>query len=265
MQNSSNRSLASQCLLAHSSADIKLTTFITQVDKMLTSKNLHIVNGPNLTAKTLREAQQVIGIQENELKQYGLLCGATKGLIHFAPTTDMRKLQELSIDGINEYYTYYAAMTLKAKKCTCVGLSAVAFDLAKLNLKNYSGNNITIEICQLKNWSHTLLHLTQRKSDDDIESFFYDPWYQRCYTANPREPKVFPDEFLGKEMDNLICQTDMIEPTKSFLDVKTFKQVENTQRDYSYFVACSTAEFTNPAPAIFDPTIRIRQPLCQIL
>jgi hypothetical protein len=75
------------------------------------------------------------------------------------------------------------------KKSTCIGLCAVAFDLAKEHLKKYSANPITVELCALRNWRHTLMHFTQRKENGDIESLFYDPWYQRCYTTNPHKPK----------------------------------------------------------------------------
>ena len=101
------------------------------------------------------------------------------------------------------------------------------------------------------------MHFTQRKTNGDIKGLFYDPWYQRCYTANPNEPKLFSDDMLDKEMEKLIRQTAMIRPTAYLLDLDICKQAPNTRRDFAYFIVCSTDKFANPAPELPDSTRKL--------
>jgi hypothetical protein len=55
-------------------------------------------------------------------------------------------------------------------------------------------------------------------------------------------------------MEELIRQTHMIQPTKFLLNLDTYEQVENTRRDFAYFIVCSTDKFANPSLAI--PSMR---------
>jgi hypothetical protein len=242
-------------------SDVILTDFIAQVDNELQDKNLDIINSPELkTQHQLRRVQQIISDQQNKLGKYALLGGTTAGLVYFSPgdKNGGQVWKELEMDKIREYYSQYAQIILEDKKCTCDGLCSVVFELAKQNLKNYSENNITVEICSLRNWSHTLMHFTQRKINGEIESLFYDPWYQRCYTKEPVIPKIFSDDSLNSEMKKLIEKSTMIQPTKELMHLNSdqqFTKVTNTRSDFSYFIACSTDEFSNPAKEIEVPEI----------
>lgn len=240
---------------------ITLTDFIAQVDNELQNKNLDIINGPELkTQHQLWQVQQIITHQQNKLGKYALLGGTTAGLVYFSPgdKNGGQTWKELEMDKICEYYSLYAQIILEDKKCTCDGLCSVAFELAKQNLKNYSENNITVEICPLRNWSHTLMRFTQRKKDGEIETLFYDPWYQRCYMEESGIPKIFSADSLNSEMEKLIKKTFMIQPTKELMHLNSdrlFTKVTNTRSDFSYFIACSTAEFSNPTKEIEVPEI----------
>ncbi|WP_342219792.1 hypothetical protein [Rickettsiella endosymbiont of Miltochrista miniata] len=242
-------------------SDITLNDFIAQVDNELQNKNLDIINGPELkTQHQLSQAQQIISDQENKLGKYALLGGTTAGLIYFSPgdKNDVQALKKLEMDEIREYYLQHAQIILEDKKCTGDGLCSVAFELAKQNLRNYSGNNITVEICSLRNWSHTLMRFTQRKKDGEIETLFYDPWYQRCYSEESGTPKIFSDDSLSSEIEKLIEQTYMLQPTEVLMHLNSdqqFTKVTNTRRDFSYFIACSTDEFSNPTKEIEVPEI----------
>jgi hypothetical protein len=243
-------------LHAHASSSVTLPQFITQLDKMLQEQHLEIVNGPHCLKNkdNLLKAQQEIQSQSEILKQYGVLCGTTSGLIHLLQQEGSEESRYLDSEEVREYYKQLANLTISRVKCTCDGLSAVALKLAKILLNKNSIGDITIQICPLSNWSHTLLRLTKTKTNGTTESVFYDPWYQRCYTQNPADPKIFPEENLGLEMNALIQQTAMIRPTTSLLDIKQSKMVENASRDFSYFVACSSGEFKIPAVKEIDPT-----------
>jgi len=106
------------------------------------------------------------------------------------------------------------------------------------------------------------MRISQVKKDGNKESLFYDPWYQRCYTNNPNEPKVFPEADLGKEMENLRAHTRMILPTTQLADLQNQCVVTNTHRDYAYYVVCSSDGLTNPCPQIADPTQQKKKNNC---
>jgi hypothetical protein len=182
-------------------------------------------------------------------KKFALQWGTTKGLLHVLPSPENEdQLVPLTQEKVRQYYAAVAEETMKHKKTTCDGLCATAFALAKNILEKKSDNLITVEICSLRNWSHTLIRVSQT-SNSGTRSFFYDPWHQHS------GPKTFSEEQLGIEMEKLISQAKgMIQPTITLHDPNENKQVANNSRDYSYQIACSTGQFTNPSQTVNDPT-----------
>lgn len=252
-------------LLANNGSNITLTLFIAKLNKALQKQTLQIVNSPAclMDRSELSKAQDEIQMQTQKMESHGLLCGTTEGLAHLLPKKDSEELRHLHTEEVREYYNQLAILTLDRKKCTCDGLCAATFQLAKTILEEHSIKNVTVEICQLSNWSHTLIRLSQINDNGDTEIFFYDPWYQACYTDKTSEPKIFPEENLAVEMKSLIHQTNMIIATDAFTDMSNFTRVKNTNRDFSYFVACSTGEFTNPTATKPDPT-PCKQHICLV-
>lgn len=237
---------------------MSLRTFIILLDDLLTKENLVIVNGDNfITKKELRARQQEIQEQQDQLQKFGILCGAVQGLMLLQEDPNRKNFcVSASADKVLDYYSQVSKITRTRKKCTCDGLVAVALTLAIDVIKEKSIDYITIDICSLRNWSHALLRITTTLAEAE-KILFYDPWYQRCYTNNPSEPKIVSPENLGLEMEALIAKAIMIEPAEFFIDLeRDGKQVVNSDRDFSYFVACSNHKFETPSPVTKDPTVR---------
>lgn len=230
---------------------ISLQTFISELDELLENQGLQIINGPDLNRNNLAAVQKTIIEVQDFIQNYDRLGSTTKGIMHLSPTSNLY----LTTDEVREYYKQLAGISLKNKKCTCVNLTAVTLILGEQLLSKYPESKISIDLCQLANWSHGLMRLRQTDSQGNIESLFYDPWYQRCYTNDPHTPKIFAEETLAQEISCLRKLTNMIRPTEMLHDFENDKFLINTQRDYALHVLCSTDEFDNPATAIPDPSV----------
>lgn len=232
---------------------LTLTQLIDKLSEQLKNLELTVINSPSyLSDRTnLPLAQEEICYQSAQLQGYAQLCGTTNGIAYLVLQEDGKNLRFLEPNEIREYYRQETHLIMERKKCTCDSLCAVAFNTAMEIIKGQP--NVTIEICQLKNWSHSLLRFSQQKSNGAIETLFYDPWSQFCF--NPSEPKIFSEKELGMEMQNLISHTQMIKPTLVLTELSTFTTVENTDRDFSYCIAHSTGTFTNPSETKPDPTV----------
>ena len=246
-------------LFTESNLDLK--SFIATLSRRLIGHGLEIINSPAclIDSKKLKAAQDEVQLQMMIMKNYGLQCGATTGLVHLSfSESDSEKLCLLSLAKVREYYRYQALLTMDRRKCTCEGLCAVVFELAMQLLGEGSHNKLTVELCALRNWSHTLLHFSKTRADGGIESVFYDPWYQLCFSDTPEEPKLFLDEDLGGEVKNLIrVSSPLITHTESLVRLEGFEREMNGESDFAYFVACSNQDFCNPAEARADPSVAL--------
>jgi len=243
-------------LLARPVTIVTLHDFAAQLSEQLQEQKLEIVNANEYLKhpEKLKKAQSEIQFQIQQMEKYSQLCETTNGLLHILPLEEDKGFRILENDQVIEYYNQEADLTIERKQCTCDGLCSTAFKLAKQLLTEQSITNVTVEICKLSHWGHKLIRLSQTHPVGD--SLFYDPWYQLCFTRNPAEPKIFPEERLGVEMENLMELSPLIRHTQFLFDLENSKQVQNINRDFSYFVVCSNGNFNNPSEVRPDPTQR---------
>jgi hypothetical protein len=185
------------------------------------------------------------------MNKHGRMFGTTAGLMYVTET-----LRALTVKEIRQYYDEYIKTILARKNGTCDGLCILVFHFAQELLAEHSITQITVDICALRNWSHSLIRLVHTPNDGPTETIFYDHWSQRCFENHPDEAKLYSAEDFNTELQNLMSKAPMtIQRTKHFYDLESIKQVENSDTDFSYFVACSTGDFTTPAKSIDAPTV----------
>lgn len=243
----------------NSATVINLTNFIARLNQKLIAQPFEILNHPSVmrTSQGVAHAVQETQTQAASIANHGRMFGTTTGL-RFVTKEQETPMRFLNVEEIRQYYNEYINLIFERKNGTCTGLCVLAFHFATELLQEHAITEITVDICDLKNWSHTLIRLVHNKSNGTSETLFYDPWFQSCFTATPNQPKVYSEENFGRELQDLISKTKMIQRTTELYDLQSQKMVENNSNDFSYFISCSTGVFMTPALAVDDPTFTSR-------
>ena len=234
--------------------------FAAELDEQLETLGIRLINGQDQSLEEIERA-----LEETQTRHHDLLkTNTTKGILFTKiPFCTDEPITPASPSEIMSAHQELAEITIKRKKSTCMGLSAVvlAWSIDLIAEKKY--NKINVQICQLQNWSHTLIRITHSSKH---ESLFYDPWFQRCHTSKPKIPKLFAESEMAYQMEILTNRAS----TQRFpsirrvhwlmpYDPKTKKVREdiksNDATDFSYCMLCSSSgTFLNPGQVVAEPS-----------
>lgn len=245
-----------------------LTRFATELDNRLKTYISGISNGPEKSSyESAAETSKVeIFLNNEDLLQTNTL----QGLIHSTNainTSGNQKIILASPTTIRDHYCRMARITMNKKTGTCIELAALAWFLAQELFAQDEYQRIEVHICQLVNWRHVFIKLSYLGKSP---SFFYDPWFPYWRNDLSLAPYIFPDTVYASKLEEIKAQTARIPDPIQHVKVKfnyhliskriTPKFTFNMETDYSYYISCSSGEFSNPAPQIHEDHAPIEQP-----
>lgn len=220
-----------------------LAQFIKEIDLELDKEQLTIVNTPDIFTNPakLDYAQQLLRPLVEWEKHQVLKITTEEKMIHAkAESIDLLDMPPLEI---KQFYQDYAKKILSSEKkpVTCDGISIVAFAIgaAKLPSLKYK---IDIDLCDIRNWTHTLLRLTLNSQFGIAFTCYYDPWYQRVFSKDSTQALI-PAEYLAKHMNTLV-EISKDYPLIVHRDVlydNIFTEQPNKSKDFTSYLTCSTS------------------------
>lgn len=253
--------------VANISISVLLTRFASELNNRLKTHISGISNGPE---KSPYEIEVETHKVESLLNGEDLLQTNTfQGLIHSTKTINTSGKQEIRLaspKAIREHYRRLARITMNNKTGTCIGLAALTWLLAQELIEHDDYQGIEIHICQLVNWRHVFIKLSYR---GESPSFFYDPWFPYWKNDLTLAPYIFSDTVYVSKLEEIKTQTArLLDPIQHVRVLFNYQPISNRispkftlnmETDYSYYISCSTREFSNPAPKIHEYHAPIEQ------
>lgn len=176
-------------------------SFVQALHQELKKQNINIVNNPN--QYPIIFLSRFLGLDSLTpyilaLQNLSLIRGYCTELIKFYKKNGCRysldnqigyfgpKGKRMSLQQIDAYNEAYGQLAMTTQVGGCDELCAVALHLAKklLETQAFSQKGIIVDICALRNYTHTFLRISYPDEANKRAFFYYDPWFVLCFADN---------------------------------------------------------------------------------